>query len=231
MKRREKLCRNILLTALALIGIWLLLGKPLPLLPDYRRAERTYFLEPKAIVHVMRQDGHVVGYMRVYLWNTNSAVSAKRTVLSIDDIGVDEALRNQGIGTQMMTQLVTLAKEEWGCSSICLYVDAPNESARAYYEKCGFQVRNIGMSLSLYQATFNFSGIFPALTSCLSIRTVSPREPSQPIPQKTKSPALYKKPYKSRVLAYNERSKNSRTPAEYMNNPGTSQGVSPEPQD
>ncbi len=103
----------------------------------------------ESVIYVMRQDGHVVGYMRVYLWNTNSAVSAKRTVLSIDDIGVDEALRNQGIGTQMMTQLVTLAKEEWGCSSICLYVDAPNESARAYYEKCGFQVRNIGMSLSL----------------------------------------------------------------------------------
>ena len=100
-------------------------------------------------IYVMRQEGRVVGYMRIYLWNTNSTVSAKRTILSIDDIGVDEALRNQGIGTQMMAQLTALAKEEWGCSSICLYVDAPNESARAYYEKCGFRVRNIGMTLRL----------------------------------------------------------------------------------
>jgi RimJ/RimL family protein N-acetyltransferase len=49
----------------------------------------------------------------------------------------------------MMTQLTDMAKGEWGCSSIHLYVDAPNESARAYYEKCGFHVRNIGMTLNL----------------------------------------------------------------------------------
>lgn len=115
-----------------------------------------YFLEcikPDSIressIYVMRQNGRVVGYMRIYVWDTNSTVSAKRTVLSIDDIGVDEELRNQGIGTEMMSQLVSLAKTQWGCSSIRLYVDAPNESARAYYEKCGFYVRNIGMTLDL----------------------------------------------------------------------------------
>ena len=110
-------------------------------------------IKPGAIwesaVYVMRQNGGVVGYMRIYLWNTNSAVSAKKTILNIDDIGVDEALRNRGIGTQMMSELAALAKNEWGCSSIRLYVDAPNESARAYYEKCGFHVRNIGMALDL----------------------------------------------------------------------------------
>ena len=110
-------------------------------------------IQPESIrenaIFVMRQDGAVVGYMRIYLWETNSFVTAKRTMLSIDDIGVEEALRNRGIGTQMMTQLTELAKNEWDCSSICLYVDAPNESARAYYEKCGFHVRNMGMTLNL----------------------------------------------------------------------------------
>lgn len=110
-------------------------------------------IQPESIrdnaIFVMRQDGAVVGYMRIYLWETNSFVTAKRTMLSIDDIGVEEALRNRGIGTQMMTQLTELAKNEWDCSSICLYVDAPNESAQAYYKKCGFAVRNIGMTLNL----------------------------------------------------------------------------------
>ena len=100
-------------------------------------------------IYVMRQDDAVVGYMRIYLWETNSFVTAKRTMLSIDDIGVEETLRNQGIGTQMMTELTEMAKREWGCSSICLYVDAPNESAQAYYKKCGFEIRNIGMTLKL----------------------------------------------------------------------------------
>lgn len=110
-------------------------------------------IKPESIwgsaIYVMRQNGCVVGYMRIYIWNTNSTVSAKQNILSIDDFGVDELLRNQGIGTQIMSQLAELAKTKWSCSSIRLYVDAPNESARAYYEKCGFQVRNIGMALNL----------------------------------------------------------------------------------
>lgn len=128
--------------------------------PDLQMVEHPYpmdfflsCIQPESIrenaIYVMRQDNCVVGFMRIYLWETNSSVSAKRTMLSIDDIGVDEVLRHQGIGTRMMGELTEMAKREWGCSSICLYVDAPNESARAYYDKCGFQARNIGMTLNL----------------------------------------------------------------------------------
>lgn len=101
-----------------------------------------------SVIYVARQDGAVVGYMRFYLWYTGSFVTEKRAMLSIDDIGVDESLRGQGIGTQMMDALRTLAKG-WGCSNLCLYVDAPNESAIAFYKKCGFQVKNLGMRAAL----------------------------------------------------------------------------------
>lgn len=102
----------------------------------------------ESVIYVARQDETVVGYMRFYLWHTNSTMTEKRTMLSIDDIGVDESLRHQGIGTQMMDSLRTLAKE-WGCSNLCLYVDAPNDSAISFYQKCGFQARNIGMRMKL----------------------------------------------------------------------------------
>ena len=97
-----------------------------------------------SVIYVARQNGAVVGYMRLYLWHTGSYVTERRTMLSIDDIGVDESLRHQGIGTQMMDALRSQAKE-WGCSNLCLYVDAPNESAIGFYKKCGFQVKNLGM--------------------------------------------------------------------------------------
>lgn len=99
-------------------------------------------------IYVARKEEKVVGFMRFYLWETNSAVSARRKMLSIDDIGVDESLRNQGIGQEMMDKLRTLAKD-WGCDSVHLYVDAENESAYQYYLKCGFRVRNMGMGLKL----------------------------------------------------------------------------------
>lgn len=99
-------------------------------------------------IYVARQENTVVGFMRFYLWQTNSTVCAKRKMLSIDDIGVDESLRNQGIGQEMMAQLRIVAKG-WGCDSVHLYVDAENESAYHYYLKCGFRVRNMGMGLKL----------------------------------------------------------------------------------
>lgn len=102
----------------------------------------------ESAIYVARQEGRVVGFMRFYLWQTNSTVTRKRTMLSIDDFGVEEALRGQGIGTRMMDALRTLAKD-WGCSSLCLYVDAPNESAYGFYKKCGFVTRNIGMRMQL----------------------------------------------------------------------------------
>jgi len=99
-------------------------------------------------IYVARKEDKVVGFMRFYLWETNSTVSGKRKMLTIDDIGVDESLRNQGIGQEMMGKLRDLAKG-WGCESIRLYVDAENESAYQYYRKCGFHVRNIGMGLNI----------------------------------------------------------------------------------
>ena len=99
-------------------------------------------------IYVARKEGKVVGFMRIYLWETSSFVSAKRKMLTIDDIGVDISLRNQGIGQEMMAKLRELSKE-WGCEQITLYVDAENESAYRYYLKCGFRVRNMGMGLTL----------------------------------------------------------------------------------
>ncbi len=99
-------------------------------------------------IYVARIDGNVVGFMFFYIWHTNSSVTARRAVLQIDDFGVEERLRNRGIGQQMMTALRKLAEKE-GCSAINLYVDAPNESAIAFYQKCGLKIRNHGMTLSL----------------------------------------------------------------------------------
>lgn len=116
---------------------------------------REWFLEcirkdalNEGCIYVAREAEKVVGFLRFYLWETNSMVSQKRKILSIDDLGVDVSLRNQGIGQKMMAQLRILAKD-WGCDSIRLYVDAENEGAYRYYLKCGFHVRNIGMGMKV----------------------------------------------------------------------------------
>lgn len=99
-------------------------------------------------VYVARKDDTVVGFVRFYIWETNSTVSSRHKILSIDDIGVEESLRNRGIGQEIMSHFRMFAKNI-GCDGIRLYVDAENESAYQYYLKCGFHVRNMGMGLKL----------------------------------------------------------------------------------
>lgn len=99
-------------------------------------------------LYAAQLDGRVVGYIFFYFWTAGGPAAVKRRMVSIDDIGVDEALRNQGIGKRMMTDLQELAREQ-GCAAVNLYVDAPNANAIAYYKKCGFHIRNHGMTMNL----------------------------------------------------------------------------------
>lgn len=93
-------------------------------------------------------EGKIVGYLFFYFWTSGGPAAATRKMVSIDDIGVDESLRSRGIGQRMMSDLRKLARAE-GCEAVNLYVDAPNVNAIAFYEKCGFRIRNHGMSMSL----------------------------------------------------------------------------------
>lgn len=99
-------------------------------------------------LYVACVDNRVVGYLRFYFWTAGGPSAVTRKMISIDDIGVEESLQNQGIGKRMMKDLQQLAQEE-GCLAINLYVDALNANAIAFYEKCGFRIRNHGMTMNL----------------------------------------------------------------------------------
>ena len=99
-------------------------------------------------LYVAEHENRIAGYIFFYFWTAGGPAAVTRQMVSIDDIGVDEAYRNCGIGKRMMADLRELAKER-GCAAINLYVDAPNENAIAFYRKCGFTIRNHGMTMNL----------------------------------------------------------------------------------
>lgn len=99
-------------------------------------------------LYVARLRNEVVGYIFFYFWTAGGPAATIRKMVSIDDIGVDESRRNQGIGQKMMADLGWLAKER-GCSGLQLYVDALNENAIAFYKKCGLHISNYGMQMKL----------------------------------------------------------------------------------
>lgn len=107
---------------------------------------REYYMEAvrEKRLFVAKMNGVTVGFVLFVLWETGGSGNIKRKVLSIDSIAVEESCRNQGIGKQMMEDLRALAKVR-GCTDIQLSVYPQNDAAVAFYQKCGFTIRNINM--------------------------------------------------------------------------------------
>ena len=95
-------------------------------------------------LYVARLHSAVVGYVSL----NDSPGLVKRKVLLIDEIAVEETLRGQGIGTEMMGDVRALAKT-LGCTSLQLGVYPQNDAAVAFYQKCGFTVRSLEMQRKL----------------------------------------------------------------------------------
>lgn len=99
-------------------------------------------------LYVARLHSAVVGYVSLKIRNYDSPGLVKRKVLLIDEIAVEETLRGQGIGTEMMGDVRALARA-FGCTDLQLGVYPQNDAAVAFYQKCGFTVRSIEMQRKL----------------------------------------------------------------------------------
>ena len=95
-------------------------------------------------LYVARMDGIVVGFVLIFMFVSEGCGKVTRKVMRIDQICVDEALRNHGIGTQMMEEIRVLARA-FGCTDLQLGVYPQNDEAVSFYQKCGFMIRSIDM--------------------------------------------------------------------------------------
>lgn len=93
-------------------------------------------------------DEKVVGYVFLKIRDYDMIGHIRRRVLLIDEICVDEAQRNRGIGTEMMIEVRAIAKA-FGCSDMQLGVYPQNNEALAFYQKCGFRIRSIDMQMKI----------------------------------------------------------------------------------
>lgn len=66
----------------------------------------------------------------------------------IDDICVDESCRRQHVGEALYNYVSDFARN-CGCYNITLNVWEKNESARKFYERCGFKPQKTGLEIIL----------------------------------------------------------------------------------
>ena len=95
-------------------------------------------------IYVAKLEDTVVGYVLVKWQCFDWPGIVKRTVMLIDEFGVHTACRAHGIGNAMMEDVHALAKA-FGCTDLQLRVYPQNDEAVGFYQKCGFQIQNIGM--------------------------------------------------------------------------------------
>ena len=95
-------------------------------------------------LYVAKLDGAVIGFALLKMRACEGVGKVTRKIMLIDQVCVDEALRNHGIGTQMMEEVRVLARA-FGCTDLQLGVYPQNDAAVSFYQKCGFMIRSIDM--------------------------------------------------------------------------------------
>ena len=95
-------------------------------------------------LYVAKLAGEVAGFVLLKTCNYDWPGVVKRKVMMVDEFGVHEFCRGHGIGKAMMEDVHALARA-YGCTDLQLRVYPQNDEAVAFYQKCGFQIQNIGM--------------------------------------------------------------------------------------
>ena len=100
------------------------------------------------LVYVAKLQNMIVGYVVLSILNRGGPGAHIFKVMRLDSICVDETLRGQGIGMEMVRDVRALAKA-FGCSELMLGVHPENDKAVGFYQKCGFRIRTINMGMKL----------------------------------------------------------------------------------
>ena len=95
-------------------------------------------------LYAAKLDSTVVGFALLQIKLSEGPGRVTRKVMLIDQVCVEETLRNHGIGTRMMEEIRVLARA-FGCTDMQLGVYPQNDAAVSFYQKCGFMIRSIDM--------------------------------------------------------------------------------------
>lgn len=95
-------------------------------------------------LYVAKLNDIVVGYVLVKIRNYDWPGVVNRKVMVVDELCVEKSLRDHGIGTRIIEEVLALARA-FGCTDMQLGVYPQNDDAVGFYQKCGFTIRSIDM--------------------------------------------------------------------------------------
>ena len=100
------------------------------------------------MVYVAKIQDLVAGYVVLSVLEKEGPGTVSKKQMRISSICVEEAVRGQGIGREMVADVRALAKA-FGCQELILGVHPENDHGVGFYQKCGFAIRTINMDCKL----------------------------------------------------------------------------------
>ncbi len=105
--------------------------------------------DSKPIFVAEDEAGVVEGYaFCVMIQHIDDNILTDIKTIYIDDLCVDENIRGKGVGTTLYNYVLEYAREQ-GCYNVTLNVWECNQSAMAFYDKCGLKPFKTGMETIL----------------------------------------------------------------------------------
>jgi len=104
-------------------------------------------IKAEGIKFFVEKDGREVARAFLYIMNNDLK---KEPFGFLEDLFVDEALRGQGIGTELLNMVIAEAKK-LGCYKLVATSRYERESVHKMYEKAGF--KNFGIEFKMYLKT------------------------------------------------------------------------------
>ena len=128
-------------------------GKPEVFKPEFSQGMRDFIYQiwndPEQVIIVAEMDSAICGYAVLHhIIRPENPAKWEQDFLDIDEFGVDEACRRQGIATEMIAFIREFAANR-GYSRIELNMWEFNKEALAFYEAVGFTTFRRFMEISL----------------------------------------------------------------------------------
>ena len=109
----------------------------------YSQEELSEFVRNREL-YVAKLNGTVAGYALLKQSVVDGDGIVRRKVMTVQEFGVHETCRGHGIGKAMMEDIHALARA-FRCTDMQVKVYPQNDDAVGFYQRCGFQIQNIGM--------------------------------------------------------------------------------------
>ena len=95
-------------------------------------------------LYIARIQDTVIGYCLLTIRTVSGPGVVTRKVMRVEEFCVEEALRGQGFGKDMMEDVHALAAA-FRCTDLQLGVYPQNDDAVGFFQRCGFTIRSIEM--------------------------------------------------------------------------------------